>query len=87
METPDREHATADRKGGVMRYEERISQSEIELIKYRDNRTPLLIRLITGEQLEGAIRWYDGRALRLILADRAEMTVYLQAIAYYRPRA
>ena len=75
-----------DRKGGVMRYEERISQREIELIKYRDNRTVLSVKLVTGESVEGAVRWYDDRAIRLIQTDRSELTVYVQAIAYYKPR-
>jgi sRNA-binding regulator protein Hfq len=68
------------------RPEERIALSEIELIKYRDNRTALVVQLITGEALEGAIRWYDDRALRLVQADRTEITVFMQAIAYYKPR-
>ncbi len=66
--------------------EERISHSEVEIIKFRDNRTPLVVKLVTGETLEGAIRWYDTRALRLVQSDRSEVTVYLQAIAYYRTR-
>ena len=65
---------------------ERIAQHEVELIKYRDNRTPLLVKLVSGETLEGAIRWYDSVALRLVLSDRSEITVYRQAIAYYKAR-
>lgn len=66
------------------RQEERISAREIELIKFRDNRTPLTVKLTTGEELLGAIRWYDERAIRLVMADRSEITVYMQAIAYYK---
>ena len=66
--------------------EERISLREVELIKYRDNRTALVVKLLSGETLEGAIRWYDAQAVRLVQADRAEVTVYLHAIAYYRAR-
>lgn len=66
--------------------EERISLREVELIKYRDNRTALVVRLVSGETLEGAIRWYDDRAVRLVQADRSEVTIHLHAIAYYRPR-
>ncbi|MBV9850348.1 MAG: RNA chaperone Hfq [Armatimonadetes bacterium] len=65
---------------------ERIPPHEAELIKYRDNRTPLLVKLVSGETLEGAIRWYDSVALRLVLSDRSEITVYRQAIAYYKAR-
>ncbi len=70
----------------LIRGEERISPREAELIKYRDNRTALIVKLITGETLESAVRWSDGSALRLILSDRSEITVYLQAIAYYKAR-
>ena len=66
--------------------QERISPREVELIKYRDNHTALTITLLSGENLEGAIRWYDERALRLVLADRSEITIYLHAIATYRSR-
>jgi len=66
--------------------QERISPREVELIKYRDNRTALTVTLLQGETLEGAIRWYDEMALRLVLSDRSEVTVYLHAIATYRAR-
>ena len=66
--------------------QERISPREVELIKYRDNRTALTVTLMSGETLEGAIRWYDEMALRLVLPDRSEATVYLHAIASYRAR-
>jgi len=59
----------------------------VDMIKYRDNRTPLFIKLLTGDTLEGAIRWYDERALRLVQADRTEVTVFLQAIAYFKAEA
>ncbi len=75
------------RPGSPGRPEERIALSEIEMIKYRDNRTALTVKLTTGETLEGAIRWYDERALRLVQADRTEITVFLQAIAYYKAHA
>jgi sRNA-binding regulator protein Hfq len=65
---------------------DRISPREVEIIKYRDNRTPLVVKLVTGETLEGAIRWYDDHALRLVQSDRSEITIYVQAIAYYKSR-
>ena len=65
---------------------DRISFREVELIKYRDNRTTLTVTLLGGEILEGAVRWYDDKALRLVLPDRSEVTVYLHAIATYRSR-
>ena len=65
---------------------DRISLREVELIKYRDNRTTLTVTLLGGEILEGAVRWYDDKALRLVRPDRSEVTVYLHAIATYRSR-
>lgn len=67
--------------------DERIPPREVELIKFRDNRTPLVIKLVTGETLEGAVRWYDDRALRVVQSDRSEMTIYFHAIAYYKARS
>jgi len=64
--------------------DERISPREVELIKYRDNRTQLTITLMSGEAIVGAVRWFDAHALRLVLEDRSEMTLYLHAIAHYR---
>lgn len=74
-------------RDNLVRGDKHISPREAELIKYRDNRTALVIKLMNGETLEGAVRWYDGHALRLVQSDRSEMTVYLQAIAYYKARA
>jgi len=65
---------------------EHISPHEVELIKYRDNRTSLTVTLINGETLEGAIRWFDYTALRLVQPDRSEVTVFMHAIATYRTR-
>jgi hypothetical protein len=70
---------------GLPQETERISAREIELIKYRDDRTYLMIKLVTGEEITGSIRWYDDRALGLIRQDRTETTVHLSAVAYYRP--
>ena len=79
------EISEVERLRGTTR-EERISPREVELIKYRDNRTALVVTLLSGEALEGAIRWYDDQAMRLVQADRAEVTVYLHAVAHYRTR-
>lgn len=66
--------------------DDRISPREVELIKFRDNRTLLTITLMNGETMVGAVRWFDAHALRLVLEDRSEMTLYLHAIAHYRAR-
>lgn len=70
---------------GMPRPDERLSPREVELIKYRDNRTLLAVTLLNGEVIEGAIRWHDHFALRLVQSDRSEVTIALHAIAYYRP--
>ena len=79
------EISEVERLRGTTR-EERISPREVELIKYRDKRTALVVTLLSGEVIEGAIRWYDDQALRLVQADRSEVTVYLRAVAHYRTR-
>ncbi len=79
------EISEVERLRGTTR-EERISPREVDLIKYRDNRTALVVTLLNGETIEGAVRWYDDQALRLVQADRTEVTVYLHAVAYYRAR-
>lgn len=79
------EISEVERLRGTTR-EERISPREVDLIKYRDNRTVLIVTLLNGEVMEGAVRWYDEQALRLVQADRSEVTVYLHAVAYYRAR-
>ncbi len=75
-----------DRNKGLYRQDDRIAPHEVELIKLRDNRTMLTVKLVTGEELEGAIRWYDDRALRLVQPDRTELTVFRSAIAYYQSK-
>ena len=79
------EISEVERQRGKTR-EERISPREVDLIKYRDNRTALIVTLMSGEIMEGAIRWYDEQALRLVQTDRSEVTVYLHAVAHYRAR-
>jgi sRNA-binding regulator protein Hfq len=63
---------------------ERIPQHEIELIKFRDSHTTLLFKLVNGDTLEGAIRWYDDQAIRLVQSDRSEITLFRRAIAFYQ---
>ena len=69
-----------------LRSDTRVSPREVELTKFRENRTMLTVTLVTGQTLEGAIRWFDPQAVRLVQPDRSELTVYLHAIAYYRTK-
>ncbi len=74
-----------ERQRGV-HHDDRISPREVDFIKYRDNRTALIFTLMDGQTLEGAIRWFDSYAVRLVQADRNELTLHLHAVAYYRAR-
>jgi sRNA-binding regulator protein Hfq len=80
------EISQVEKMRGMTHPEERLSPREVELIKYRDNRTPLVVTLQSGETLEGAIRWCDHLAMHLVQADRSEVTVYQHSISYYRPK-
>lgn len=71
----------------LMAQEERIALREIELIKFRDTATPLVLKLTTGESLEGVIGWYDEQAIHLVQMGKEEVTVYCRAIAYYKARS
>ena len=80
------EISQVEKMRGTTHPEERLSPREVELIKYRDNRTALLVTLMTGETFEGALRWHDPLALRLVQPDRTEVTIYQHAISHYRPK-
>ena len=53
---------------------ERISPREGEMIKYRDTRTPLRFDLLSGDVVEGVVRWFDGMSVGVTAADRTEIT-------------
>lgn len=80
------EISQVEKMRGMTHSEDRLSPREVELIKYRDNRTLLAVTLLSGETIEGAIRWHDPLALRLVQVDRNEVTIFLHAISHYRPR-
>ncbi len=65
---------------------ERISPREGEMIKYRDTRTPLRFDLLTGDVVEGVVRWFDSITIGITAADKTEITLFYSAIATYRPR-
>jgi sRNA-binding regulator protein Hfq len=62
---------------------ERISPREGELIKLRDTRALVQFHLLTGDVIEGAVRWYDGICIHVVRADRSEVTLFYSALAYY----
>lgn len=55
-----------------------------ELIKYRDERRLLTFTLSSGEHVEGTVLWFDDSTIHVSGPDKAEMTVFKHAIAYYR---
>jgi sRNA-binding regulator protein Hfq len=56
-----------------------------ELIKFRDERKPLVFQLTNGEKIEGAVRWFDDATIHIVTFERNEMTLFRHAILYYRP--
>jgi hypothetical protein len=67
--------------------EDRIAPNEVELIKYRTSQTTLQFRVVTGELLEGKIRWYDDLAIRIVQPDKSELTLFRQSLVYYKTRS
>jgi hypothetical protein len=68
---------------GIHDHVERISPREGELIKFRDLRTPLVFHMLTGDTIEGVIRWYDGSAVRIAKPDGVEITLFFHALSFY----
>ncbi len=81
------EYMDTGRGGGSHEREERISPREGEMIKYRDMRTPLVFHLLTGDTIEGVVRWYDNISVRVALTDRSEITLFYHAVAFYASKA
>ena len=61
-----------------------ILQHIAELTRFRDDRKTLVFTLLSGEKVEGAIRWFDDEAIHLVTPEREEITLFKQAIATYR---
>lgn len=64
-----------------------ILLSAAEMIKFRDERKPLVFTLVGGETIEGAIRWFDDAAVHLVAPDRSEVTLMKHAIVLYRAKS
>jgi hypothetical protein len=78
-------HDTSD--GRSSEREERIAPNEIDLIKYRSSKTTVQFGLINSEHFEGKIVWYDGLAIKIIRADKSEVTILRRALAWYKTRS
>jgi RNA chaperone Hfq len=63
-----------------------VKISSAEMIKFRDERKVLRFTLTNGQELEGAVRWFDEDAVHIVTGERDEMTVYKHAILYFSAR-
>ncbi len=71
------------RGSNIHDHQERISPREGELIKFRDLKTPLVFHMLTGDTIEGVIRWYDGASVRVARTNSTEITLFFHALSYY----
>lgn len=51
-------------------------------IKQMNNRTPMVIVLTNGEQLQGRIEWYDERCIKVRKEDGDNCIVFKHVIKY-----
>ena len=77
------EGAAASSRDRVMPVQQHVG----ELIKFRDERKTLRFTLISGDVVEGVVRWFDDNALHITLADRNEITLFKHAVSYYAAAA
>lgn len=54
-----------------------------ELIKFRDERKTLRLTLVSGEVVEGVVRWFDDETIHLATVSRDEITLFKHAVSYY----
>jgi host factor-I protein len=51
-------------------------------VKQMNNRTPMIVQLITGEALKGRIEWYDERCIKLKDDTEENYIVFKHVIKY-----
>ena len=57
---------------------------EYYLLKQMREKTPMVLKLVNGEELKGIITWYDQYAIKLEREPEApNLVVQKQAILYY----
>ncbi|MFC1714225.1 RNA chaperone Hfq [Candidatus Poribacteria bacterium] len=57
---------------------------EYYLLKQMREKTPMVLKLVNGEELSGSITWYDQYAIKLEREPEApNLVVQKQAILYY----
>jgi sRNA-binding regulator protein Hfq len=49
---------------------------------HREQRTPMVVVLVSGDMLRGVIKWYDRGAIKLVRPDAAEIMLPKRQIKY-----
>ena len=73
-------------EGGDRKPYPKISQREVEMIRFRDGKTPVQFKLMTDEVIEGIVLWFDDYAVHIVDADGIESTIMLNVVSYYGRR-
>jgi len=50
--------------------------------RQREKMTPMVVVLVGGEELSGAIKWYDRHAIKLLRDGQAELMILKRTIKY-----
>jgi RNA chaperone Hfq len=51
-------------------------------IKQKDSKTPIVVRLLSGEDIRGVIEWYDKHCLKLLQLDGSGIVIMKHEIKY-----
>jgi sRNA-binding regulator protein Hfq len=51
-------------------------------IKQRDSKTPMVVRLLNGEEIRGVIEWYDENCLKIQQLDGSGVVIRKSGIKY-----
>ncbi|HEY3331764.1 MAG TPA: hypothetical protein VGK19_17165 [Capsulimonadaceae bacterium] len=70
-----------DSKGGYS-----VSPREVEMIRFRDGKVPVTFKLMTDEEIEGVILWFDNISVHIVQDDLSEVTVMNNVISMYGRR-
>lgn len=51
-------------------------------IKQMNNRTPMVVELVSGEVIKGKIEWYDSKCIKVKKPDEDNLIIFKQVIKY-----
>jgi len=51
-------------------------------IKQMNNRTPMIVELVSNEKLKGTIEWYDDRCIKVKTGEDSNLIIYKHFIKY-----